>query len=230
MAEPVGIVTGLSVELRIAHRALGDLDHAACAAAVSQQAAKEAESLIAAGACALLSFGVAGGLDPRLGPGKVILADSLITLGGRRLPSDPTWHAAVQAVAKEADPAVVSGPLLGSDRAIVEPARKQKLHRDTGALGVDMESHAVAGVAAAHGLPFLALRALADPADRALPRCVLGIIGKNGRPRTAALIRGLCLRPWEMAALPQLKRDFRTALGALEKAGRALKEPLLGRP
>ena len=228
MAGPVGIVTGLSAELRIARRALDEPRHLACAGASAARAAAEAERLVEAGARALLSFGVAGGLDPELAPGTVVLSDALIRLDGERLACDAAWHAAILAAARQADAKILGGAMVGSDKAVVEPAHKQQLHRDSGALAVDMESHAVAGVAAARGLPFLALRALADPAGRALPRSVLGIIGEDGRPRTARLLRGLSRRPWDLAALPQLKRDFRVALAALESAARALREPLLG--
>jgi len=39
----------------------------------------------------------------------------------------------------------------------------------TGAIAVDMESHVVAAVGAAHGLPVAAMRVVTDPAERTLP-------------------------------------------------------------
>ena len=53
---------------------------------------------------------------------------------------------------------------------VVDAAAKAALHSATGALAVDMESHVAAAFAAAHGLPFAALRVISDGADRALPK------------------------------------------------------------
>jgi len=54
-------------------------------------------------------------------------------------------------------------------RAEFYRAAKRALYLKTGALAVDMESHIVAGVAAAHGLPVAAIRVITDPALRAVP-------------------------------------------------------------
>ena len=228
MAAPVGVVTGLHAELRVLRNAVGETPYAACAAASSARAAAEAERLSAAGATALLSFGVAGGLAPLLPPGCLILADSLITSTGERLATDSDWHERVMAEQAIHKLDVISGPMLGSDQAVAGSAAKRQQHAETGALAVDMESHAVARVAAAQGLPFLALRAIADPADRPLPRAVQGIIGPNGRPRTVPLVLGLCRRPWELRALLALNKDFRQALDALGRAATTLWRPLFG--
>ncbi len=57
----------------------------------------------------------------------------------------------------------VAAPLMSADD-------KRALHRSTGALAVDMESHLAGAVAAARGLPFAVCRAIVDPAWRTLPR------------------------------------------------------------
>lgn len=222
---PVGIVTGLSAEARIARRALHRDDRVACAAASPQRARTEAERLIGSGADALLSFGVAGGLDPALKPGTLILAETVVE-GDETYPSDADWHDAVMA---EAAPlALVPGALAGSDHALTSAADKSALYEASDALAVDMESHAVAAVAAERGLPFLALRAIADPAQRSLPRAALGSIGPDGRSRLGPVLLGLGRRPWELPALLALDRSFRAALAALEKAAKTLERPLFG--
>ena len=228
MAAPVGVVTGLHAELRVLQKAVGDTPYAACAGASSARAAAVAEQLSAAGAKALISFGVAGGLAPALPPGSLILAESLITTSGEELPTDSAWRERLLAESATRNLDLVNGPMLGSDRAVGGRAAKRSQHEETGALAVDMESHAVARVAAAQGLPFIALRAIADPVDRALPRAVQGIVGVDGRPRTAPLVLGLCRRPWELRALLVLNRDFRQALDALAQAATTLWKPLFG--
>ena len=74
----VGFVTGLAVEASVLRRDLaagaqGSCGEAliACAGASTRRAHLEAERLIEAGAGALVSFGIAGGLDPGLAPGAL---------------------------------------------------------------------------------------------------------------------------------------------------------------
>jgi adenosylhomocysteine nucleosidase len=78
-----------------------------------------------------------------------------------------------------------------------------------------MESYAVAAVAAEAGVPFVAVRAIADPAEQPLPRAVTGIIGPDGMPRLDRLVLRLCLRPWECPSLFRLRRDTDAALASL---------------
>ena len=57
----------------------------------------------------------------------------------------------------------------GATRIVATQADKARAWIDTGALAVDLESAVVARAAAAAGIPFLVLRAIADPATRHLP-------------------------------------------------------------
>jgi nucleoside phosphorylase len=54
------------------------------------------------------------------------------------------------------------GRIATVDRVIRSATERAELARETGALAVDMESDAIAAVAAAHGLPFCAVRAITD--------------------------------------------------------------------
>jgi hypothetical protein len=80
-----------------------------------------------------------------------------------------------------------------------------------------MESHAVAEVAHAAGRPFLVLRAIADPADQALPRTTTVALGPGGEVRLLAVARALLERPAELPALLRLGRQSRRALAALRR-------------
>lgn len=224
----IGVVTGLNAEARILRR-LPNLapERLACAGASTARARDGAQRLAAAGAGGLLSFGVAGGLAPELPPGSLVLAEAVVADGEPRAAS-AGWHAAVLAAGSTV--ALTSGLLVGSDRPLTGAADKARLHRTSGALAVDMESHAVAAVAAARGLPFLALRAVADPADRSIPAAALGAIGPDGRSRLGPVLAGLARRPWELPALLALNDAFRQALGALERAVTELEAPLLRGP
>lgn len=228
----VGFVTGLAAESSSLRRAAEHEPEIAtlirCAAADSTRAQKAARDLLEAGAGALVSLGIAGGLASELAPGRLLLPNSVIDPAGNSIAIDNAWHGRLVGQARSGglDPAF--GPIIGSNRAIRRPADKSDLRGSSGAVAVDMESHAVGQVAQTAGVPFLVLRVVADPATRALPRAVKGSIGPDGRPRPAVVMARLALTPWELGSLLQLRRDAALALHALGTAIRSF-GPLLTR-
>jgi hypothetical protein len=78
-----------------------------------------------------------------------------------------------------------------------------------------MESHGVGAAAAAAGLPFIVVRAVADPARRALPPAALAGIGQDGRRRPLAVLLRLALRPLDIGDVLRLAGDSRAALRSL---------------
>ena len=121
------------------------------------------------------------------------------------------------------------GAILGLDRMVLTVAEKAALFERSGAVAIDMESHRVALVAAAAGLPFLALRAIGDPAGRALPALVARALGEDGRPRIGPVIAGLLRRPGDLAALLRVRRDTAAALAALAAVAETLIPAILPR-
>ncbi len=215
---PVGVITGLASESRVVGHlviALGT-DHPAplvhCAGARPDRAERLAQQLAEEGAAALLSFGIAGGLHPDLAPGTLVISESLVSLGGADHACDSAWRARLQSGAAGR---LTACRFAGSRGVVRSRQDKAALHRDSGAQVVDMESHRVAAVAAERGLPFLALRAVADPANSSLPHSVIGSIAEDGRPREARVAARLALRPWELPAVARLQRDAKAAHRAL---------------
>ncbi|MDH3665922.1 MAG: hypothetical protein OEN23_03240 [Paracoccaceae bacterium] len=174
------------------------------------RAEAEARRLAEAGCRALLSWGLAGGLDPDLKPGAVMTASSVICSDADPLPLTP--------VPGVGDP----GPCFGAETVIETPAHKADLHRRLGAAFADMETHRVATVAAVHGIPAYVLRAVADPAERALPTLAAGALDETGRPRIGAVLAGLARQPWDLPLLLRVKRDADEGLDALSAVGRDL--------
>src|SRR5262249_61247120 len=110
---------------------------------------------------------------------------------GSPMPTEPRWTERLAARLPEAP----RGRLLGTDAIVAEVAEKAELHRTTGALAVDMESHVVADVARRYGLPFAAVRVVCDPAHRALPPAGRLCVKPGGRMDLAGAMRVLLAGP-----------------------------------
>ncbi len=190
-----------------------------CSGASAERARDGARRLVSDGAAALLSFGLAGGLDPALEAGRVVLADYVVTPNGRHLPTDGAWRERLLA-ALGGRLTVVVAPVVGSEQPVLDPQAKRTLFEATSAAAVDMESHAVADVAREAELPFLVLRAIADPVGHRVPRIALAGLGADGRTRPGAVLRRLLVRPWEGAALLRIAADSARGLTALRRVAR----------
>lgn len=171
------------------------------------RAEAQARACLGAGCRALLSFGTAGGLAPGLVPGALLAPEAVLAGDGTRWVPVP-WLV----------PQGVAGDLLGVDRLAADPAAKAVLRADTGAVAVDMESHRVALVAAEAGLTFGVLRAVLDPAERALPSAAAAALGEEGQTRPLRLALGLMRNPWQIGTMRSLGHDFRAARAALADA------------
>lgn len=222
----LGLVTGMASEVRALRQAAGAGARVLCLGPGPEAAARAARQLLADGARALVSAGVCGALDPALGPGSLVLPARIVsrTDPGRSWMADAPWHAAVAGRLSAQGP-IATGAMLGSDAAVVSVAGKHSLAARTGAVAVDMESHAVAEVAAEAGVPLLVLRAVADSADDALPSWLEGLLNRDGTPNAAMAARRLLTGPWRVVALAQLARRARAAEHSLDAAAHALTHP-----
>jgi hopanoid-associated phosphorylase len=201
-------MTGLQSEARCVSTHLGDQMILAVSGARRDGAEAAALRLIAAGATHLLSFGLAGGLDPSLEPGRVLLPHRIVTETGRVHPVDPEWHARLLKALAPLSP--LGGTELSVDTPLATVAAKQAAWKRTGAAAVDMESHLLA----ATGLPVLVLRVICDPADAALPPAALVGVKPDGGTDLRAVLASLLRRPGQIPALARLAR----AAGIAERA------------
>lgn len=223
----IGIVTGLRSEARCLNATpLAENADIRVAAAISAQARKGAQELVAAGCSVLVSFGIAGGLDPRLKTGALVLANEIIAPDGRRFQTDECARQRLHN-SLDRDIPVTHAPILGSNKLILSSRVKINLHVDTGAAAVDMESHEVAQVAAEAGLPFLAVRAISDSALDRLPRSIIGALTADGDPRPVRVFFNLLRRPFELPELIRLRRGSAIAHKSLSRVA-AAGGPLLG--
>jgi adenosylhomocysteine nucleosidase len=179
-----------------------------------------AGALVDAGATALVSWGLAGGLDPRLQAGTICLPSAVVARDGATFATDVHWRE-ILAAAISQHLRVVSGTLLTSAAAIEDVAAKAAAFAETGAVAVDMESAGVAQIAASKRLPFVAVRAIVDTAGDTLPPAVMAA-GAEGRMRFARLLFGIVRSPREIAAVMRLAQRYRAAsraLGAVARTG-----------
>jgi adenosylhomocysteine nucleosidase len=143
----------------------------------------------------VISFGVAGGLDPALKSGDVVVATEVMAGNSR-------WLAA-SALSDE----LITGAGLG----------RQRVTRG-GLAGVEqvVAGQAIAAAYAANAsLPFAALRVISDPATRALPALAANAIKANGDIDLRKVLRGVARNPLTIRALYATGRDFNRALRSL---------------
>ncbi len=203
----LGIVTGLTAEARLAEplglvRAGGGMPEGAEAAA---------EWLVQQNVQGLVSFGLAGGLDPALHPGAVVVPET-VREGDRLYPTDPNLSARFGSRA---------GTLLAGAMIVADAGEKARLFASTGAGAIDLESGAVARVAARHGLPFAVLRAICDPAGRTLPPAALVALDGRGAIGFLRVLASVARHPRQVPSLIALGRDAAAARAALQRRAQA---------
>ncbi|MGH8762324.1 MAG: phosphorylase [Nitrosospira sp.] len=180
---------------------------------MGEEAAREAaEGLSAGGATALMSFGLAGALDASLRPGDLVLPESVYA--DRPLQIDLGWRARLQ----QRLPIhlnVVGGILAASSHVLTSATAKYELAQVTGACAVDMESGAVAEIAAHAGMPFLAVRAISDPVQFSPPSILLGAVRRDGSADLRRLLPLLLRGSVTLGTLLRLAMDSRAACSTL---------------
>jgi adenosylhomocysteine nucleosidase len=208
---PVLIVTGLVQEARIA---AGPGMAVICSSSDPRQLRALLATLDPVSFRGVISFGVAGGLDPALKSGDIVVATEVMA-------GDARWLAGLalndELVARLAlgRRRVVRGGLAGVEQVIGARAGKAALWSETGAAAVDMESHIAAAYAEESGLPFAALRVISDPASRALPAIAMSAIKPNGDIDLRKVLRGVARNPMSLRALVSTGIDFNRALRSL---------------
>ena len=185
----------------------------ACALKVEEKAARKAgarTALVGMGAGLplpdgrLVSFGFAGGLEPRLQPGTLVTATRVVDAEGRTLWDGPALELG------DAVPAVV----CAIDEVANEPEARRSLATRSGASVVDMES----GVLASTGRLAGVVRAISDSGDRPVGRLVCA--GKaDGGTDWKVVARAFATEPVKSI---RTARDARKATAALTRAAEEL--------
>lgn len=175
---------------------------------------------------AVVSFGLAGALDPVLRVGDLVLPDRVVALGGGSSPVSAAIVERWRTVLGDATPDRAAA-LVGVDAPVLTPAGKRRIRETTGAAALDMESHVAGAFAARHALPFAILRVVSDTADRALPAIAGRAMRPDGSVDVLGVLRGLARDPGQIAPLVRTARDAARAFRRLGRV-RGLLGPGLG--
>lgn len=165
----------------------------------------------------VICAGVAGGLDPSLVRGAVVVAERVVDAqGASAIACDPSAVAAAVALGAR------RGVLLTSAKVVCTTHEKRSLARHADI--VDMESLAVARVADEHGVPFVGLRVVSDTAHERFPVDLNRYLDARGEVRRWALVGAALQRPGGLSFLLGLRSSTLRASSDLA----SLIERLLG--
>jgi len=161
-----------------------------CGGIGSDAARRAAEAVIALFSPEVIySVGFAGGLDPALRVGDLLVPRAVI---------DARDSSRIETGEGQ-------GVLVTFD-SVADLQQKLNLHRAYSAQAVDMEASAVARAAEGHGIHFAAVKAISDEGDFALPSTDR-FIAADGRFSVASFAVFAAVRPWTWASVIRLARN-----------------------
>lgn len=199
----------------------------------TENAGAAARRLVDHGATALAVTGVAGGLDPVLHVGDLVIPE--IILENTKEPAENERRLGKQVLNGSIADAISSllisrgitvhrGILLTNPDPVFTPKEKSALYNRYGAQAVDMESAAVFRVAHEKNLPFLVIRSICDTATTEIPLSFFQAVDDAGAIRWPILSTRLVCNPFLVPRLARLSHDFYRARRVLKTAWRLMLE------
>jgi len=180
-------------------------------------AAAAAERAVAEGAGLLISCGSAGGLID-CQPGQIIIGSAVIVGSENKYVFKQEVIDFISSFLSSCG-LIETGLVASPGHALTEPEAKRALHRDTGALSVDMESGAIAEVAARAGIGCAAVRVVLDPVGARVPAAA--VAGMDGaRTRIGPVLAGLVKSPRDLPDTLRLARGAATVRTTLRCCAR----------
>jgi nucleoside phosphorylase len=204
--------------LQLTEGRLGDVRVVLAATGDGEQAARAGISRLLAHheVDALIVVGVAGGLDPDLEVGAVVVARVVHNGTGPVGEPDQQWLRL--ALEREG---TVEGTVVSSSGIVVDPETKSRLWLELDAgepAVVDLESATYAREAVTRSIPYLVLRAVSDSADETLPLDFNRFRGPDGRIDRHRVLRHALLHPGLLPRLLALRERVRACSQRLADA------------
>ncbi|MBI2354070.1 MAG: phosphorylase [Deltaproteobacteria bacterium] len=168
----------------------------------------------------LVSAGFGGGVLPGLKVGDTVTAERLLHWTGRDFEEVETGFCAVDDAS-----AMLRGCFITSDGILDKRQVAESLPSGVNRPVVEMESAAVARVAAGCGIPFLGVRAVSDPWNEELGFSINEFCDEGMRIRPLKVLATILRRP---GIIPQLIRLARNSRIAAKRLGAAIERLFQG--
>jgi len=168
----------------------------------------------------VLLVGVAGGVDPELETGDLLLADRHALQNGasqgagQAIKPDTDMLQSAQKAALELSVPIFNGGSLTVDHLVAEPHERESLRTEYQVYSVNMEDYRAAEAAQNAGVPFLSVRVVLDTASQRLPGYLPGLARSRYKVVTKIL-----LMPWRIPAMLRLKRQLQLCQAVLTNFG-----------
>jgi adenosylhomocysteine nucleosidase len=168
----------------------------------------------------VLLVGVAGGVDPELETGDLLLADRHALQNGasqgagQAIKPDAEMLQSAQKAALELSVPIFNGGSLTVDHLVAEPHEREALRTEYQVYSVNMEDYRAAEAAQNAGVPFLSVRVVLDTASQRLPGYLPGLARSRYKVVTKIL-----LMPWRIPAMLRLKRQLQLCQAVLTNFG-----------
>ena len=168
----------------------------------------------------VLVLGVAGGVDPDLETGDLLLADRYALQNGaaqgagRAIRPDAEMLWSAQQAALNLSVPVFDGGSLTVDHLVAEPREREELRTQYQIRSVNMEDYRAAEAAQKTGVPFLSVRVVLDTASQSLPGYLPGLAKSPYK-----VITNVLLLPWRIPTMLGLKNQLHLCQDVLTNFG-----------
>ena len=216
----IGFITGLEKEAiilqKIVHYAKSEI---IWVGNKQGSAYAQANTLVKNGCEILISFGIAGALDPQLSAGDLVIPKSVTDAKCNTFRTDYNLHQQISHHFSNKFK-VSSGTLFGSETIIWDADEKKRLFDEYNTKIVDMESFGVARAANENNCSFLIVRSISDIANQSLPKESLKSIDLNNNIKLGNILIDLAKNPNELPSLLRLAQNSRKAHVCLQKVAK----------
>jgi len=164
----------------------------------------------------MISAGFGGAVLPGLRVGDAVVAEQLLHWGGVEFEEVAVGYFGRNAAADALS--LPRGAFISCDVILDKKSLAQKLPANAANPVVEMESAAIARVAAAYDIPFLGVRTISDPWNEELDFSLDEFCDDSMRIRPAKVLATILKRPRIIPQLIRLARNSRVAAAGLANA------------
>jgi adenosylhomocysteine nucleosidase len=217
----IGIIVAMASEAKALENKIGQLlgeipFTVRVASPGLKYAEKATEQLLSEGHGFFISWGVSGGLNPSLQPGRLLISQQVATTSDQTLEFTSDLEKRISDELNPLNP--ILGRITSTEKPTISPVEKSKLHSGRRADAVDMESIAIAKIAKKNSCGFLSIRSIVDSANFEIPSSALAGMNSQGNQVMLKVLKQLAHRPKELKSLIELSFHFRKALKTLSSS------------